>query len=177
LILAEGDSLLYSGARNPAIDVTKIIHFAMAIYWKAAVYSWAGDTYEPQLKLGPYAEEIRRFLLGAPFPKHVALAAVLSPPACAYIGFNNPYEADRDSSYRNFMFCVPGIWFMLSVGKTIPQEIGAVYTSTRPENPIWVSGSIAAKGQETAFRVFKEARKTRAFGQAMEKVRAAGKTI
>lgn len=172
MIFGEDDWAVYLGARNPEIDVGKIIHFAMGIYWKASVHSWRGNSDEPRIELGPYSEKIRQFLLGAPFPENVAAAVVLSTPKDAYIGFNEPYEAMRDGAGRCFMFCVPGIWFMLSVGKTITPETKAL-SITSDENPIMISAKIAAKGQETAFSLFQGARKTKAFVRSMEKVRAA----
>lgn len=171
-IFAEDDWAVYAGARNPTIDVNKIIHFAMGIYWKASVHSWRGGEDEPRIELGPYSEKIRQFLLGAMFPENVALAVVLSTPKDAYIGFNDPYEAVRDGAGRGFMFCVPGIWFMLSVGKNITPESVAL-SITSAENPIMISAKIAAKGQETAFTLFQGARKTKAFAKSMEKVRQA----
>lgn len=176
LLLGEEGWAVYSGARNPALDVQKIAHFFMGIFWKASVYSWRGDSDEPRIQLGPYSEDIRKYLLRGAFPENIALAVVLSPPENAYIGFNEPYEAVRDAPYRNFMLCVPGIWCMLSVGKMIPQENRLLSIGSGPEHPIMVSVAIAAKGLETAFNLFKEARKTKSFSNAMDKVRVQRQT-
>lgn len=172
LLFAEDDWAVYLGANNPRLEIDKIIHFAMGIYWKASVHSWRGGSDEPRIELGPYSEEVRKFLLGGPFPEYIALAVVLSPPQSAYVGFNEPYEAVRDGAGRCFMFCIPGIWFMLSVGKTLTPETRDL-SITAPGNPILISASIAAKGNETAFNIFKRARKTKAYEKAMEKVRDA----
>jgi len=98
------------------------------------------------------------------------LAPVLSPTEYAYIGFNEPYEAVRDGAGRCFMFCIPGIWFMLSVGKTISSDARDL-SITAPGNPLVISRSIGSKGQETAFSIFKGARRTKAYEKALEKVR------
>src|ERR1700675_4786227 len=35
----EAEALLYAGG-NPKINVQKLVHFALGIFWKAAVHSW-----------------------------------------------------------------------------------------------------------------------------------------
>ena len=76
----------------------------------------------------------------------------------------------RDS-HRNFMFCVPGIWFNLSVGKMVSSEAQSLCIASHPLRPIMISAKIAAKGQERAYNVFRQARKTESFKRAMERVR------
>jgi hypothetical protein len=169
----ENDCKVYCSVQNPLIDADKIAHFAMGIFWKASVHSWRGGEGEPMINLGPYSDKVRLYLKGeAGFPANMALAAVLSPPAVAYIGFNNPYEAMRDS-YRNFMFVVPGVWFNLSVGKMVTSEAQSLCIGSHVLRPIMISAKIAAKGQERAYKVFNQARKTESFRKAMEKVRLA----
>lgn len=169
----ENDCKVYCTIQNPLIDADKIAHFAMGIFWKASVHSWRGSTDEPMIQLGPYSEKVRLYLKGeAGFPSNMALAAVLSPPDVAYIGFNNPEKMMRDT-YRNFMFVVPGIWFNLSVGKMVSSEAQSLCIASHPLRPIMISASIAAKGQERAYKVFSKARKTESFKKAMEKVRLA----
>ncbi len=169
----ENDCKVYCAVQNPLLDPDKIAHFAMGIFWKASVHSWRTGNHEPPVSLGPYSDRVRRYLRGeAPFPVNMALAAVLSPPNAAYIGFNNPYEAMRDA-YRDFMFVVPGIWFNLSVGKMVTAEALSLCIASHPLRPIMISAKIAAKGQEQAYRVFQNARKTESYKRAMEKVRLA----
>lgn len=173
VLFDENDCKVYCSVQNPLIEPDKIAHFAIGIFWKASVHSWRGGENEPVIKLGPYSDKVRLYLRGeAPFPKHMALAAVLSPPDVAYIGFNNPYEAVRDA-YRNFMFAVPGIWFNLSVGKMITSEALSLCIGSHVLRPIMISAKIAAKGQERAYNVFSQARKTESFRKAMDKVRLA----
>ena len=42
-ILEEDDAKVYAAARNPEIDTAKVTHFAMGIFWKAAVHSWTAQ--------------------------------------------------------------------------------------------------------------------------------------
>ncbi len=169
----ENDCKVYCGSQNSLVDPDKVAHFAMGIFWKASVHSWRRAEDEPLINLGPYSDKVRRYLKGeSHFPANMALAAVLSTPGAAYIGFNNPYEAMRDT-YRNFMFVVPGIWFNLSVGKMITSESQSLCIASHPLRPIMISAKIAAKGQELAYKVFQNARKTESYRRAMEKVRMA----
>src|SRR5579859_3058254 len=52
----EGDLTAYVAARNPAIEINKIIHFAMGVFWKASIHSWEGGKSDPRIELGPYGE-------------------------------------------------------------------------------------------------------------------------
>src|SRR5271167_136953 len=54
----------FAAANNPDIQPDKLTHFAMGVFWKAAVHSWSGSSTEPLIELGPYAEPIRRYLRG-----------------------------------------------------------------------------------------------------------------
>src|SRR5947209_15811189 len=36
----EGDGALYAAADNSEIDVAKLTHFAMGMFWKASIHSW-----------------------------------------------------------------------------------------------------------------------------------------
>jgi len=60
----EGDIAIYAAARNPEINVARIVHFAMGIFWKASVHPWKKGRTEPRIELGPYSEKLRMFLRG-----------------------------------------------------------------------------------------------------------------
>ncbi len=60
----DGEWKGYAAFRNPEIEVDKLIHFAMGVYWKASVHSWTGSSREPRIELGPYREKVRTFLRG-----------------------------------------------------------------------------------------------------------------
>lgn len=42
---------LYFAADNPRIDIDKLAHFGMGIFWKASVHSWRGNTTKPMIQL------------------------------------------------------------------------------------------------------------------------------
>jgi hypothetical protein len=104
----DGDSALYAAAKNPEIDVPKVIHFAMGMIWKASVHRWNGKRVEPLIDLGKYGEDVRKFLRGeAKFPEHMALTVGVTPPPITPT-FTMPYRGSA-TDYHNFLFHVPGI--------------------------------------------------------------------
>jgi hypothetical protein len=65
----DGEGAVYATIRNPEIQSDKLVHFAMGVFWKAAVHSWSGLRTEPMIDLGSYIEPVRKFLRGeAGFP-------------------------------------------------------------------------------------------------------------
>jgi hypothetical protein len=84
---------LYFTATNPAIEVEKITHFALGIFWKASVHSWSGTKKEPPIQLGPYSEMLRKWLRGdAILPDSVALSVYVLIPSRAQIVSSEPYK-------------------------------------------------------------------------------------
>jgi hypothetical protein len=130
----------YAAARNPEIDVDKITHFAIGVFWKAAVHSWSGYRSDPIVDLGPYTERLRTFLRGGTgFPERVALTiGVLTPSkAQRMISMTAPYRGSN-RSWHNFLFYVPGIEFAISVGKAVRAERRAECFASNALHPVWV---------------------------------------
>jgi hypothetical protein len=130
---------IYAAARNPKIDVAKISHFAMGVFWKAAAHSWRGGTTEPLIELGKYREEVRAFVRGeGPFPQNMALTVcVLPPPVKAFV-FTKPYRGDVVDVHV-FVFVVPGIQFVLKVGNLVTREMKRICIESDPLRPILVA--------------------------------------
>ena len=145
----EPDVKGYAASRNPDIDVHKLTHFALGVFWKGSVHSWSGRRNEPQIELGPYGEEIRRFLRSeGGFPRYAALTVGITPPPVKDIAFCQPYLGSK-SNCHFFMFYAPGIALALSVGKRIGDAKANCFYSN-PLHPI-VVGDIAS-GIKTVFR-------------------------
>jgi hypothetical protein len=103
----EDGMVAYLAAQNPEIEVEKLTHFALGLFWKASVHSWKGGTTDPRIDLGPYSEEIRKWLRGQNvFPKNVYLIVVMEKPQKAQITMNDPYEGVRQG-WRTHFFHVP----------------------------------------------------------------------
>jgi hypothetical protein len=128
----------FSAARIPAIKSEKMIHFALGVYWKAAVHSWKGGVREPSINLGPYTERIRKFLRGeAGFPEKVALTVGVMRPPVKDIAFLAPYQGNA-RAYHNFIFYTSGMVWALLVGKAVDDEQRKSCFATNPGHPVLV---------------------------------------
>jgi hypothetical protein len=144
--VVDGEIKVYAASRNPEIDVQKLAHFALAIFWKASVHSWRGNRTQPQIELGKYGDELRKFLrMEGPFPKYMSLHIGVPPPPVKQISFCQPYRGSV-TEFHHFIFHVPGIQFTLSVGNRIGEAKETCFYSN-PLHPIVVadiSGDIRA---------------------------------
>jgi hypothetical protein len=154
----EGDLALYAAADNPEINVAKLTHFAMGMFWKASVHSWSGSRVEPLIDLGKCGEEVRKFLRGeAKFPEYMSLTVgVTPPPIVPTIGM--PYRGSA-TEYRNFLCHVPGINFALSVGGKVDSEMRDACFPCNPRHPILLK-DLASTNLEVNREVAGRARKT-----------------
>jgi hypothetical protein len=135
----DGEWKGYAAFRNPEIAVDKLIHFAMGVFWKASVHSWTGSSREPRIELGPYRERVRTYLRGeTPFPEYMGLVVGILPRDKALISFNQPYRASAER-YHNFVFYVPGVQFVLSVGKQILDDTPDICFASNWAHPILVA--------------------------------------
>lgn len=158
--LVDSDLMGYAVSRNPEIDVQKLTHFALGVFWKASVHPWSGRQTESWIRLGPYGEEIRKFLRGEEsFPKYAGLTVGVMPPPVKQISFCQPYRGSV-SEFHNFIFHVPGITFVLSVGKRIGDAKNNCFYSN-PFHPIVVadtSGDIRSVIQSVTAKAHKSQR-------------------
>jgi hypothetical protein len=161
--ISEQGMAVYCAAKNPDIHVDKLTHFAMGIFWKASVHSWKGIGREPRIELGPYSEAIRQWLLGEKaFPEYVVLTMTVSSPHRAQITFNDPYEV-REQDGRMYLTHVPGILFMLAIGKQIAQERNGLCLYRSPGHPIVMSEDLTNKLERMFAEMYLKSRKTDAF--------------
>ncbi len=150
----------YSAAKNPAIRAHKVIHFALGIFWKAAVHSWAKDEREPLIELGMYREPIRKFLLGeAGFPERMALVVGVMRPPVKDIAFLAPYRT-VEPTYHRFYFYTSGILWTLSVGKGVDDELRKTCFATNPGRPVLV-GNFSDDVRYVFRNVLRSAKKAR----------------
>jgi hypothetical protein len=142
---SEDGALRFLAAKNPGIDVTSLTHFAMGIFWKASVHSWKGHTLAPRIELGPYSEEIRKWLRGASsFPRDSSLAVLLSPPSRVLNAMSDPIEGVRQQ-WRSHFFYVFGVLFVLNVGREIAPEVRSLCLYQNSDHPILVSEDLTAR--------------------------------
>lgn len=141
--LTDGTSGLYAASRNPEIDIAKLTHFAMGVFWKASVHSWQGGETAPLIQLGKYGESVRRFVCGeCPFPEKMALIVGVVPPPVKTINLSFPYRgAARE--YHNFLFFVLGVQFALFVGNAVSTELKRNCFASNPLHPILMSEKVS----------------------------------
>jgi hypothetical protein len=150
----------YCASRNPAIEVDKMIHFAMGIFFKAAVHSWKGKTKEPMIELGPYAESVRTFLMDERgFPQRMTLNVGVLPPPVKAISCCYPYRGSNTACH-NYLFYICGIEFALGVGNQIDLVARQTCFASNPLHPIIVTDySEDLRGNFN--RVWKQAKKAK----------------
>ena len=119
--VAEADVTGYAGARYKDLAIRKLAHFALGIFWKASVHSWVKHSKDSRIDLGPFGEPLRKFLRGeSNFPEHMTLLVGIVPPDKKITTFIEPYRGSAEG-YHNYVCYVPGVQFVLSVGKMIPK--------------------------------------------------------
>ena len=156
--VVDGDAKLYAVAKNPDIDTEKLAHFAMGIFWKAAIHSWRGDETDPLIDLGMHTEPIRNYLQSKqPFPAEMLLKIGVLPTPVRHIAFNAPYQGSS-VKWRNFIFYVLGIEFTLLIGKDLTKDQLAASFTGNSERPILLV-NFERSVQDIAVDVMKKAHK------------------
>jgi len=160
---------VYFASENPEIDVEKLTHCAMGIFWKASVHSWKAKERNPLIQLGPYSDKFRIWLRGeSDFPKNVCLGVLLARPERALIVLGGPTER-KSKRWRTFTLNVPGIVFTLSVGKLIEPEMRTTCFHESPTHPVFVSDEVMGVMWRRLGEQYRESRKARGYLAAKAK--------
>lgn len=110
---------VYYAANIPQINVSALAYFAASMFWRGAVYPWKEDGSSP-VELGPYRERFREYLMHLrPFPQHCSLSLTVREGEETNCLTSTPTSRRLDN-YHVHTFPMPGIAFMLAVGKDIP---------------------------------------------------------
>ncbi len=122
-------SELDGGVRVYDLDVAQpgkfeyYIYFVSSVIWRAAATSWHydGNRFGP-LRLGPYLEPLRRYLLGdSVFPQGIFINLQVLSESKPDMMMIFPYMT-RMGEYRRYTFAIPGIFFYVFVGNRVAQE-------------------------------------------------------
>lgn len=128
---------IYSGGDVSGFDLQAIVYFGMSVFWRAAVHEWRDNYQVTHIDLGPFEERIRRYLLGGPFPRDVALVfRVIADPDVARAAY--PPVSGKASGFHYHKFIVSGFAFILFAGSKIPQESLKASTAPAPEGYVSV---------------------------------------
>ena len=143
-IVDYGDFRAYDGRQVAEIDFDRLIHFGASVFWRSAACDWEiGKKRLPPLRLGPYREQLRLFLLSkASFPEHIVMLVYsgmkLEDDTNGTIAL--PWLLDKTTGYRRYRFVIPGVTFLLFVGGMIPQDFRQICTVRR--GTIYMSASL-----------------------------------
>jgi hypothetical protein len=132
------DTTGYSASKAQAIRIDFLAHFALGIFWKAAVHDWQTGQGTLRISLGPYRDGLKHYLLGGPFPKHTYLMTTLVPPPLPTMSARLPLT-NRTAGFPFHSFYVPGVEFMLTVGNRVPDFLIQTCMVSNPAGPIMVS--------------------------------------
>lgn len=164
---------IFFANRDPEIKVEKLLHFAMGIFWKASVHSWTAASKAPRIELGPYSNEIGGWLREQrQFPKHVYLSLAVATPKAAQITLLEPYRTVA-TGWHSYMFHVPGLLFMLDIGKTVETASRWMSLNDNPLRPVPIYDGLFGEIAQLMAAVLHRSRKTKAYERAMLKVAAA----
>jgi hypothetical protein len=117
LTVKEEPNLLVYSASAMGLDVDKIAYFALSVFWRASVHSWATiGAQRTSVSLGAHEEPIRKFLVGkAPFPVDIAVVV----HACSDHGSKGLIffpTAAIGSTYATYSVLVRGLYFRVLTG-------------------------------------------------------------
>ena len=118
---------------NPEINVDKLTHFGIGVFYKGAVHPWKNGTPEPYLEVAPEEQEaLRKCLLGlADLPKGMALSVSVDSLPVVWQGMIQPYRAEPLGGFKRYVFYVPGIFFQLLIGEGVQDVVPKVSADPR----------------------------------------------
>jgi hypothetical protein len=168
----DGVQGLYYACSNPEIDIDKLSHFALGIFWRASVHSWKKNKKQPMIDLGVYGEPIRLWLRSeAPFPMNIALHIGLSRPELAQIVHSFPVEVlgHTRGPFRVYWLHLLGVLFTLVAGEELNDLEREGCFHQNPLHPITVADNVSLEIKKKYLREYMEARQTRAYLNYKEK--------
>jgi len=132
---------LYYAAGIPEINVSAIAYFAASMFWKASVHPWKDDG-GYSLKLGPWEEEFRRYLMEeAEFPRHATLMVAIRQSSETDRMMYAPV-GKRMQTIHVHKFPIPGFAFSLAVSKQLPSFFHNTCFVRSPGNPLILSNDL-----------------------------------
>lgn len=114
---------LYSVKQNVGINCNQLAYFATSVVWRAAIYNWRFGLRAERVFLGPYQDQIRRYLLGQDqFPRQAAMWVWVSSYDKPSRAISFPQSLRVWDCYSHG-FDVPGVRFTMFVGKVLPEVV------------------------------------------------------
>jgi hypothetical protein len=120
-------------------QIARLAYFSLSVVWRASLCDWfcRGEKYQ-QVDLGPYQEEIRRYLTGnAEVPHRVGVMVLLSGLERPWLAMSFPFSY-RESTYHCYRFHIPGITFVATVGGRDSSVLGDRASILQSPNPVLI---------------------------------------
>jgi len=140
-LYTSSDLAIYCGSHIPEVNVEQLVYFCISVFWRASVKDWwsSGHKYE-SINLGTkYQEEIRRYLLGdLKLPDSFAVTVILSNLTKPVLAFNFPVSSRIEGAHSHRLH-IPGMTFLLAVGKQAGQSLSEIDILRSASHPIFVS--------------------------------------
>jgi hypothetical protein len=121
-------------------EAAQLAYFSVSIVWRASLCDWPrrGQTYHA-IDLGPYQEKLRGYLKGeSDVPQSVAVTVILSGLDRPVLAFCLPLSY-RVSGCHCHRFHIPGMSFVVAIGKTVPNVLADMCILQSPSRPVFVS--------------------------------------
>jgi hypothetical protein len=146
-----------------AIDMEKLAYFAASVIWRAGVHDWRVlKQKRPRLRLGPYEEALRQYLVGGSFPQNVILMVAVSgvTDSVRNITITFPYLKDHQRDYRLYVFRIPGIAFLIYAGNALTPPMRAMCSYHSPERFIYMSDTVDERNFVDSLKMISKSRLT-----------------
>ena len=135
------EETIYSAYSVRGLEIDPLIYFCASVVWRASVVDWwASERKYEHVELGDrYQDTIRRYLLGeTSFPETTAVAVVVSGLVTPVLTFNFPVHL-RVEFCRYYRFHVPGLTFLMAVGRQVTDYFGEICIVRSEVHPVFVS--------------------------------------
>jgi hypothetical protein len=120
----------YDHAAVPNVDREKLGYYALSIFWRASVHVWEKhEQKSPMIALGPYDEDLRKYLLGqAGFPKDAALMFIVCTDNLSQNTFYVPNKGHADQ--ETYTFQTRGLNVFLMLGQQLSDPMRTLCSVT-----------------------------------------------
>jgi hypothetical protein len=147
---------VFAGNATAGVDPEQLSYFAASVFWRASAHIWTVNKDQRlKLALGPYEEALRLFLRDeGPFPRDAAILVGVAQASTLENFTALPTMIGRDGHYRVYWFKVPGVTFLLLVGRALTTGQRELCVIRSPERRILVGDLVEATNTRLALKLF-----------------------